>query len=185
MPLTLFPFGILLLMDSAQILFSKGPNGVSIAGKEDSKIALTCVREGDTERSTVSWQELRQRVGRFSQALRAHGVKKGDRVAGVVSNSADALILMLATSAIGAIYSTSATDMGTKGILDRMLQIEPVYIFMDDAAVYNRKKTDLRPKIAEIVAGMSAVAAFRGIVSLPRFREPVDTSGIQRWYLLP
>ncbi|KAF8243555.1 acetoacetyl-CoA synthase [Wilcoxina mikolae CBS 423.85] len=167
------------------ILFSKGPNGISIAGKEDSKIALTCVREGGMERSTVTWRELRQRVGRFSQALRAHGVKKGDRVAGVVSNSADALILMLATTAIGAIYSSSATDMGTKGILDRMLQIQPVYIFMDDAAVYNRKKTDLRPKIAEVVAGMSSVAAFKGIVSLPRFREPVDIRGIQRCQTLP
>ncbi|KAF8538806.1 acetoacetyl-CoA synthase [Trichophaea hybrida] len=179
------PFGDLLLIDMAQILFSNGPNGISTAGKEDSKIALTCIREGDMERSTVTWRDLRQRVGRLSQALRAHGVKKGDRVVGVVSNSADALILMLATTAIGAIYSSSSTDMGTKGILDRMWQIQPVYIFMDDVAVYNRKKTDLRPKIAEVVAGMGSVAAFKGIVSLPRFTEPVDTSGIQRCQTLP
>jgi acetoacetyl-CoA synthetase len=119
-------------------------------------------------------------TGRYSQALRAHGVKKGDRVAGVVSNSAEALVLMLAVTAIGAIYSSSATDMGTKGILDRMVQIEPTFIFMDDVAVYNRKETDLRPKMKEIVEGMSKVACFKGLVSLPRWKKPVDVSSIPR-----
>jgi acetoacetyl-CoA synthetase len=169
-------------------LFTRGPNGpldMSTAGKEDSKVALTCVREGGSERHQVTWKQLRQRVGQLSQALRAHGVQKGDRVAGVVSNSAEALILFLATATIGAVYSSSATDMGTKGILDRMLQIEPTYIFMDDAAVYNRKKTDLRPKMKDVLEGMEGVVAFQGMVSLPRFKEPVDISSIPRWWVVP
>jgi acetoacetyl-CoA synthetase len=167
-------------------LFNRGSNGpldVSTIGKEGSKVALTCAREGGTEMYQVTWKELRQRVGRLSQALRAHGVKKGDRVAGVVSNSAEALVVFLATVTIGAVYSSSATDMGTKGILDRMLQIEPMFIFMDDAAIYNRKRTDLRPKIQEVVEGMAGVNTFRGMISLPRFKEPVDINSIPRWWV--
>ncbi|KAI5812685.1 acetoacetyl-CoA synthase [Pyronema omphalodes] len=162
-------------------LFVAGPNGArSKAGKEDSKIAVTSIREGFTEDTPYTWGQLRQMTGHYSQALRAHGVKKGDRVAGVVSNSTEALVLMLAVTALGAIYSSSATDMGTKGILDRMVQIEPTFIFMDDAAVYNRKEIDLRPKMKEIVEGMSKVSCFKGLVSLPRWKKPVDVSSVPR-----
>lgn len=146
-------------------------------------MAITCIREGDTERRSVTWGELRRDVGRFSQALRAHGLRRGDRVCGVVSNSAEALVLMLATCTLGAVYSSSSTDMGTQGILDRIQQIEPAFVFMDDTAVYNRKHTDLRPKMAKIVAGMASVAGFRGMVALPRFRQPVDVSAIPKWYV--
>ncbi|KAI5854439.1 acetoacetyl-coenzyme A synthetase [Tricharina praecox] len=165
------------------LLFTKGPKGpldITTIGKEDDKVALTSVREGGTEMYKVTWGQLRQQVGHLTQALRAHGVRKGDRVAGVVSNSVDALAVFLATVAIGAIYSSSATDMGAKGVLDRMLQIEPMYIFMDDYAVYNRKKTDLRPKMTEIVEGMESVKEFKGMISLPRFAEPVDISAVPR-----
>ena len=167
------------LTDRRQVLLSRNGN----AGKEDAKVAVTCIREGDPEHRPVTWGELRGDVGRFSQALRAHGVRRGDRVCGVVSNSAEALVLMLATSAVGAIYSCSAADMGTKGILDRMLQIEPSFMFMDDAAVYNGKRTDLRPKMAQVVAGMASVACFRGMVALPRFHQPADVSAIPKWYV--
>ncbi|KAI5780956.1 acetoacetyl-CoA synthase [Geopyxis carbonaria] len=165
-------------------LFTRGHLSHSHAtkiGKEDSKVAVTCAREGGTELYDITWGELRQRIGHFSQALRAHGVRKGDRVAAVVSNSAEAMVAFLSTVAIGAVYSSSATDMGTKGILDRMLQIEPAWIFMDDAAVYNGKHTDLRPKMREVVAGMAGVSCFRGAVALPRFlNAPVDVSSVPR-----
>lgn len=165
------------------VLFTKGPKGpldITTVGKEDNKVALTSAREGGTDMYQVTWGQLRQQVGHISQALRAHGVKKGDRVVGVVSNSVEALEVFLATVAVGAIFSSSATDMGTKGVLDRVLQIEPMYIFMDDAAIYNRKKTDLRPKMSEIVEGMKSVKEFRGMVALPRFAEPVDVSAVPR-----
>jgi len=171
-------------LTSRQTLFTRGPGGpldITTKGKEDDKIALTSAREGGTEMYQVTWGQFREQIGHISQALRAHGVKKGDRVAGVVSNSVEALAVFLATVAIGAIYSSSATDMGTKGVLDRMLQIEPKYIFMDDAAVYNKKKTDLRPKMSEIVEGMGAVKELEGMVALPRFGEPVDISAVPSW----
>ena len=159
-----------------------GTNHCTKLGKEDSKVALTCVREGGTEKYTVTWGELRQRVGLYSQVLRAHGVKKGDRVAGIVSNSAEALVVLMATISIGAIHSSTATDMGTKGILDRMLQIEPAFVFMDDTAVWGGKMFDLRPKMTEIVEAMKGIKCFKGMVALPRWLDkPADVSGVPRW----
>lgn len=96
-----------------------------IEGKEDRKIAVTEIREGNTEVRDVSWGQLRDEVAELTSAFRANGVKKGDRIAIVASNSVDTLKVFLATVALGGIFSSSSTDMGTKGVLDRCLQIEP------------------------------------------------------------
>lgn len=47
---------------------------------------------------------------------------------------------------------------------------------MDDFAIYNGKKVDLRGKMAEISIGMKEVLEFQGMVSMPRFPRPVDIS---------
>jgi acetoacetyl-CoA synthetase len=68
------------------ILFSqeKGTKGgLSTVGKEDRKVAITEVREGAAEIRHVTWGELRRGVGRLAQAMRAAGVKRGDRIAGM------------------------------------------------------------------------------------------------------
>lgn len=156
------------------------PSQRSTKGKEDAKIALTEVREGCSELRNVTWASLRSRVGLLSNALRARGIKKGDRVCVVASNSVDTLVVLLATTALGGIFSSSSTDMGTKGVLDRCLQVKPKLIFMDDWAVYNGKTTDLRQKMKEIVDGMKGVAEFENMISQPRFWGPADISGVPR-----
>lgn len=143
---------------------------VSLAGKEESKIAVTEVREGCTEIRDVSWKELRERVARLSNAMRARGVRAGDRVGLVASHSVDTLVVFLATTALGGLFSSSSTDMGTKGVLDRLLQIKPKWVFVDDWAVYNGKTVDLRAKMREIEQGMREVREFEGLVAMPRFQ---------------
>ena len=153
------------------------------AAKADDKIAVTEVREGAFLEPIrqVTWKELRQRVGKLSNAMRAWGVKKGDRVALVASTSLDTLVVFLATTTLGALFSSSSTDMGVKGILDRLTQIRPTWLFMDDWAVYNGKKTDLRAKMKDIMKGMNDVKEFQGIVSQVRFTgKPADVSSIPR-----
>ncbi|KAB8360634.1 hypothetical protein FH972_024372 [Carpinus fangiana] len=171
------------------ILFSSDPDGSGrnlrregggTTGKQDAKVALTEVREGVTEVRNVTWAELRARVARLSAAMRARGVKKGDRVAVVASNSVDTLVVFLAVTALGGLFSSSSTDMGVKGILDRLLQITPVWLFMDDGFVYNGKTGDLRQKMADVVKGMSDIKEFRGVVSMPRWREPIDVSQVAK-----
>ena len=94
-------------------------------GKEDDKIALTEVREGYTEVKNVSWGQLRKEVAELASAMKAHGVGKGDRVVIVASNSVDTLKVFMAVTALGGLFSSSSTDMGVQGILQRALQVEP------------------------------------------------------------
>lgn len=170
------------------ILYSRGSRGLTSSrgteGKEDQKIALTEVREGCTEIRDVSWGQLRTEVAQLTSAMKAHGVRKGDRIAIVASNSVDSFKVFMAATALGGIFSSSSTDMGTKGILDRLLQIEPKYLFMDDWAVYNGKTVDLRSKMAEAVEGMKSIKGFQGLVSMPRFSEPANVTAIPKAILL-
>ncbi|ETN44712.1 acetoacetate-CoA ligase [Cyphellophora europaea CBS 101466] len=167
------------------ILFVGDKNGSQkkSPGKEDEKIACTQVREGSFLEpiKQVSWGELRERVGLLANAMKAHGVQKGDRVALVASTCLDTLTVFLAITSLGGIFSSSSTDMGTKGILDRLTQIRPKYLFMDDIAVYNGKRTDLRQKMKEIIEGMEGISEFEGIVSQARFADaPADMSSVPR-----
>jgi acetoacetyl-CoA synthetase len=168
------------LNHAENMLFTKEGGKITTKNKEDARVAVTEVREGNVDVRDFTWRELRRRVGLLSNAMRARGVKRGDRVALVASNSMDTLCVFLATTALGALFSSSSTDMGTKGIMDRIVQIKPVWVFVDDYAVYNGKTLDLRPKITEIVDGLSEIKEFRGIVTLPRFAQPADLSWVPR-----
>ncbi|KAJ5639056.1 uncharacterized protein N7484_006918 [Penicillium longicatenatum] len=151
-------------------------------GKEDHKIAITEVREGaNKEAIHLTWGELRKRAGALIQAMKANGVVRGDRIAVCSANSIHTMLVFVATTALGAIFSSSSTDMGTKGVLDRLLQIKPRWLFMDDFAVYNGKTIDLRAKMKEIVQGMDSVSEFQGVIAQPRFAEnPAEVESIPR-----
>ncbi|KAF2685240.1 acetoacetate-CoA ligase [Lentithecium fluviatile CBS 122367] len=166
------------------VLFTADPNDRSkttTVGKEDDKIALTEIREGCQEVRHMAFGEVRRAVGVLGNALRAHGVRKGDRVAVVAGTSLDTFICFMAVLSLGALFSSSSTDMGSKGILERLRQIRPKYVFMDDWAVYNGKTIDLRSKMKEIVAGMSGVEDFEGVVVQGRFPgKSADVSGVDK-----
>ncbi|KUL90913.1 hypothetical protein ZTR_00760 [Talaromyces verruculosus] len=154
----------------------------SIVGKEDSKIAVHEVVESNLQPpKDYTWGELRQQVGLYTQALKAAGVKRGDRVAVVTGNSINCLLLFLATTSLGALVSTTSSDTGTKGILDRLTQIKPILVFMDDAAVYKGEIVDLRGKMTEVVNGIKETSEFKGAIALPRLRgQPRDISAVPR-----
>lgn len=149
--------------------------------KRDDAIACTEIREGCTEIRHVTWREVRERVGLLANAMRGRGIRKGDRVAVVASNSLDTLTVFYAVTSLGGIFSSSSTDMGTKGILDRLRQIKPKYVFVDDWTVYNGKTIDLRPKICEIEAGLKDISETQGLVSMPRWQDkPADVKDVPR-----
>ncbi|KAK3327718.1 hypothetical protein B0T19DRAFT_171943 [Cercophora scortea] len=169
------------------VLFSRGGNGSdpgqrTTAGKEDAKVAVTEVREGGSAVRDVTYGELRRRAAQLARAMAAHGVGKGDRVVVVGSNSVETLLVWLATCWVGGIFSSSSTDMGVKGILQRAVQVNPAFLFMDDAALYNGKVVDLRQKMADIVDGLHACPSFRGVVAIHRFQDelPRDLSAVPR-----
>ncbi|KAJ7121268.1 acetoacetyl-CoA synthetase [Mycena crocata] len=117
--------------------------------RRDDAIACTaggesCVVHHYTHR------QLRELVRQMASAMRQHGLQAGDRVAGIVNNTITAVVICLASASIGAIFSSTATDMGTHGILDRYRQIQPKFIFAETEVLYAGKVIDLVPKVSEV-----------------------------------
>lgn len=93
--------------------------------KEDNAVAITEVREGNTEVRHVTWGELREKVMQLAAALNERGLEVGDRVVVVGAHSLTTCVVMLATMWLGGIFSSSSTDMGVGGLLQRTTQISP------------------------------------------------------------
>ena len=93
--------------------------------KEDDRVAITEIREGNTEVRDVTWGELRRRVEELAAALKARGVGEGDRVVIIGGHSSQTVVVMLATMWLGGVFSSSSTDMGVGGLLQRTVQINP------------------------------------------------------------
>lgn len=111
----------------------------------------------DRVRQRLSHDELWRRVAALAAALRAEGVRPGDRVAAYLPNLPATVIAMLATAAIGGVFSSASPDFGVQGVLDRFGQIEPKIFFACDGYYYNGKVIDCLGKVAEISAGLPTV----------------------------
>ena len=109
-------------------------------------------RSENGEEQQYSYPQLKQAVAETAAALRAAGVTVGDRVAGYLPNMPHAVIAMLATSSIGAVWSSSSPDFGVRGVLDRFGQIEPKVLFAADGYYYAGKTIDCLPVVAEFAA---------------------------------
>ncbi len=106
---------------------------------------------------SITYNELFNEVEALAHSLKSLGLKKGDRVAGFIPNIPEAVIAMLATSAIGAIWSSASPDFGVKGVLDRFKQIEPKIIFASDGYFYNGKEFDSLEKLNSILMELPSV----------------------------
>jgi acetoacetyl-CoA synthetase len=94
------------------------------------------------QRRVLSWRELRVEVARIADGLREQGVVEGDRVAAYLPNVPETVIAMLATTSLGAIWSSCSPDFGVSGVVDRFGQIAPKVLFASDGYQYAGKPID-------------------------------------------
>ena len=110
-------------------------------------------------RRELSFDELRPAVAACAAGMRAAGIAKGDRVAGFLPNCPETVIAMLATSCVGAIWTSSSPDFGASAVIDRFGQTEPKLLFCADGYQYNGKTIDSGPVTEQILAGVPSIEA--------------------------
>jgi len=133
----------------------------------DDKVAIVSVLENG-RRKEISFRQLYKNVAQLAIALRHEGVVAGDRVVGFMPNIMEAVIAMLATTSIGAIWSSCSPDFGINGVLDRFGQIEPKILFSADGYFYNGKSCDSLQRLAEIV---NQIGGLKQVVVVPVVNE--------------
>ncbi len=115
----------------------------------------------------LTFAELREQVARAATGLRRLGVQRGDRVAAYLPNTPEALVAMLATAALGAVWSSCAPEFGVRAVVDRFGQIEPKVLLVVDGYRYGDR---VIPRDSEVAALRSASAFGRdvGRAAVPR-----------------
>ncbi len=124
--------------------------------RNDDQLAIV-FRGEDKVEWKYTFAEVNDIVARLAQGLRNLGVTKGDRVAGDLPNLPHTVMAMLATTSIGAIWSSCSPDFGVQGVLDRFGQIEPKVVFAVDGYYYNGKQVECLAKVAEIIDKLPSV----------------------------
>lgn len=126
-------------------------------GKQVEELGIAVLAATETTREEVSWKELRERVRKCRGGLRALGVGIGDRVAGYVGNHTNALVAMLASTALGAVWTAVSPDTGVTAVVERLVQIEPKVLFADNAVGYNGKVHRVLEKVGEVAAKLGSL----------------------------
>jgi len=122
----------------------------------DGRTAIIAVSEGREPR-TLTYRQLYREVASCADRLKSLGVGQGDRVAGYMPNIPETTIAMLATTSLGAIWSSCSPDFGVKGVLERFSQIEPKILFSVDGYRYNGKKIDIRDSVKAVVEAIPSI----------------------------
>lgn len=121
-----------------------------LVGDSDAPAVIGYVEGRDTVEE-LSYRQLTRQVANCAAALRRVGVNKGDVVAGVLANVNKTVVIALATSALGAVWSSCSPDFGVDALGERLGQIAPKLIFYTPAYIYGGKLYDCRAKIQQVV----------------------------------
>ena len=138
----------------------------------DEKLALISYRE-DKPTVKVTYSELYKYTAACAAGLKKLGVKKGDVVAGFVTNIPETIIAMLAATSLGALWTSCSPDFGIQGILDRFGQVKPKVLFAIEGYQYNGKIIDCNHKIDQIV---EKIPDLKHIIKFPEFSDLKDYS---------
>jgi acetoacetyl-CoA synthetase len=116
-----------------------------LAGNKD-QIAIISTGEG-REDQILTFGELNESVAAAQQGLKEIGVTRGTRIAAFVPNCVETVILMLAATATGAVWTSCSPDFGSQGVVDRFGQVEPSVMIVSNGYKYNGKIFSLENKI--------------------------------------
>ena len=108
----------------------------------------------------VSYNELLARVCRFANALKARGVKKGDRVVIYMSMSIEGVAAMQACARIGAPHSVVFGGFSAQALRDRINDTGAVMVITADEQLRGGKQLPLKSIVDEALAlgGCESVA---------------------------
>ncbi|MCZ7415561.1 acetoacetate--CoA ligase [Streptomyces sp. WMMC897] len=127
------------------------------------------------EPQAVTWRELRRQVASLAAELRRLGVRPGERVSGYLPNIPEAAVALLATAAVGGVWTSCAPDFGASSVLDRFQQVEPVVLFTVDGYRYGGKEHHRADTVAELRAELPTL---RAVVHVPLLGTPAPDGAL-------
>lgn len=104
-----------------------------------------------SELQTITWKELRSNTASLQKVLKNHDIREGDTVAAYMPCIPEASVALLATTSIGAIWTSCSPDFGTRAVIDRFSQLKPRVLIAVDSYQYNGKVFGKREVISDLL----------------------------------
>ncbi|EGQ8984907.1 acetoacetate--CoA ligase [Vibrio alginolyticus] len=142
---------------NAQINYAE--NLLTYACHQPDDLAIWFENERE-EKQTYTWKQLCEEVSSVQQWLKECGIKQGDVVAGYLPHLPQTVVAMLATSSLGATWTSTSPDFGVESVLERFGQVKPNILFTCDGYTFNGKTFDMSEKnqhIADHLDGLKQV----------------------------
>ncbi|MGI9236525.1 MAG: acetoacetate--CoA ligase [Woeseiaceae bacterium] len=140
----------------------------------DDAALIFCAEAGSHR--TLTHRQLRDEVAQIAAGLKSLGVAQGDRVAGFLPNCPEAVVAMLATTSLGAIWSSCSPDFGSNGVVDRFGQIQPKVLFAVNGYFYNGKVCDTRSTVETVSRALPGIECVVGVPFVDEL-PPVESTG--------
>ncbi len=106
----------------------------------------------DGQVSRITYQQLLVRVCQLANALRASGIKSGDRVLIYLPMSIEGVVAMQACARIGAIHSVVFGGFSAKSIHERIVDAGTVAVITADGQCRGGKRIPLKPAVDDAIA---------------------------------
>ncbi len=144
------------IIKSKFLLNSKLNYAENLLSKYDDSKAVTFISENGY-REEKSWKELNNNTIKIINFLKKIEIKEQDRVAAYTVNQIENVESFLATSALGAIWSSCSPDFGTKGVIERFSQIKPKLLIVTDRYYYNGKEINVLERLPTIIKKIKSI----------------------------
>lgn len=131
--------------------------------------ATTAILRIDEHNATreITWAQLRQQVGSLAAALKERGVGEGDVVAAVLPNVPEAIIGLLATTSLGAIWTINSPDLAPTGSLNRITPLRPKVLIGIDGYEFKGRRIELGEYFETLRDALAETEHFLWVQNLP------------------
>ena len=129
----------------------------------------------------LTWHQLGAQVRRLATRLRSLGIQPGDCVVSYMPATPETAVAMLATIAIGAVWSSAAPEFGAKTVIERFSQIQPKLMFAADGYHFAGKNFG---RVQEVHAIVQALPTLERVVWLGNIDADAplpQLPGIEAW----
>ena len=130
--------------------------GENLLSKNNNEKAITFISENNF-REERTWNELNENTSKIIDFFKGRKIKKKDRIAAYLPNTIETVEAFIATTSIGAIWSSCSPDFGVNGVVERFSQINPKVLFIIDQYFYNGKKINVLDRLPEILKAIPSI----------------------------
>ena len=109
------------------------------------------------ETKTMSYEELKMKTGALYNFLRVNGIKSGDVIATYLSNTPENIISFLASASLGCIFSSISIDFGSRGAMERLMQLSPKVLIVTEKYYYGGREYEKTKDINEILKNIQTI----------------------------